>query len=134
MKKIVLLLASVILLVSACKKNKSTGHLWVQVNLSHPLSTLNVPDSLKTIAGGSLVQADSFAPGLQYVLNTASDNSSNRSSKTLDFGELNPGKYQVDSIHAYAYGDSVYTILGAQDTTPKFTITANHDQTLTVTF
>jgi len=48
-----------------------------------------------------------------------------------------PGTYQIDSIHAYAYGplgDSISYILGAADTTPVFTVTANHDQTFSVSF
>jgi len=129
MKKFILLSLSALLLITACNKTKTTGHLWVDVSLSHALTA--VPDSIKqTIAGGSLVKPSDPT----NVLNTAADNSSNRSAKVLDFGELAPGTYQVDSIHAYAYGDSVSFILGAADTTPVFTITAGHDRTLSVSF
>jgi hypothetical protein len=131
MKKTVLIALAALLIVAACKKNKTTGHLWVHVNMQPAITRLAVPDSLSSaIAGGSLI-----TPGnAGYVINTASDNSSSRTSKVLDFGELKPGTYQVDSIHGYAYGDSLYVILGALDTTPVFTITSGHDQNLSVTF
>ena len=127
MKKFILISFAALLFITACKKAKTTAHLWVDVNIGRSITDFNIPDSLHTLVGGSLVK-----PGSSYVINTASDNSSNRNVKTLDFGELQPGTYQVDSIHGYAYGDSVYVILGAQDTTPVFTLKAGIDQTLIV--
>jgi len=127
MKKFILISLAALLFVTACKKAKTTGHLWVDVNIDRSMQAYFVPDSLHTIVGGSLVKA-----GSNYLVNTASDYSSNRKVKTLDFGELQPGTYQVDSIHGYAYGDSVYIILGAQDTTQVFTVKSGIDQTLIV--
>jgi len=129
MKKFILISLAALLFITACKKAKTTAHLWVNVNIGRVVTDYSIPDSLHTIVGGSLVK-----PGSSYVINTASDNSSNRSVKVLDFGELAPGTYQVDSIHGYAYGDSVYVILAAQDTTPVFTLRSGVDQTLIVNF
>jgi hypothetical protein len=129
MKKFILISFAALLFITACKKAKTTAHLWVDVNIDNVMSSHFIPDSLHTIVGGSLVK-----PGSSYVINTASDYSSNRKVKVLDFGEVQPGTYQVDSIHGYAYGDSVYIILGALDTTQVFTLTQGVDQTLIVNF
>ena len=130
MKKYILISLVAMLFITACKKTKSTGHLWLNVSLSQALTQDAVPNSFHTIAGGSLINPSDPS----YVINIAGDNSNNRTSKVLDFGELIPGTYQVDSIHAYAYSDSLSYILGAGDTTPVFTITAKHDKTLNISF
>jgi hypothetical protein len=143
MKKAFLPICLLLLLASCSKDNtssntnnqtnpKTTGHLYVKVDLTNVVNASGIPANVKTGAEGRLYLDQNTSVPLLYREDTVS---ANQKIKTLDFGELNPGLYDVWYIDAW-YDDNTGNVAGALGSTrdlPTVQISANHDDTLTIT-
>ena len=132
MKKTTILTAVLALvLIAGCSKTtpKTTGHLYVKVDMTSGVNSQGLPSTTRTGAEGRLYLNQTNYNPLAYSIDSTS---SNQKIKTLDFGELNPGNYNV-LADGFIYSNGAMAGPLGSGASSMFQVSAGQDATVTVT-
>ena len=133
MKKttITTVLLALILVFSSCSKTtpKTTGHLYVRVDMTSGVNSQALPSTTKTGAEGRVYLGQTNYNPLAYAIDSTS---SSQKIKTLDFGELNPGNYNV-LADGFIYSNGAMAGPLGSGASSMFQVSAGQDATVTVT-